>query len=175
MQLYKQKQTPTKTQLLAIPSGSRGTRATLKIMSRLVSQGKTRYPVRDLALKIVRRNGNKDYIGEVKSIHAWVKKNIRYVKDIRGIETVQTPEKTIEIGQGDCDDHSVLVATLLETIGHMTRFKAIGFAPNIFQHVYAETMLGPQTKNMWIAVETTEPWPLGKAAKDPVSTIVVFN
>lgn len=144
-------------------------------MQRLVRAGKKYYPLRELALSIVKHNGSKDYIGEVKSVQAWVRRNIRYVKDIRGIETVQSPQKTLEIGQGDCDDHSVLVATLLETIGHMTRFKAIGFIPGIFQHVYTETKLGSKSKNMWIAVETTENWPIGKAPKNPIEKMVVYN
>lgn len=173
MHLYQTTQTPTTTQLLAIPNGPPGTRQTLKLMRRFVIEGKKYYPLRKLALSIVRRNGNKDYIGEVKSISSWVKRNIRYVKDIRGIETIQTPQKTLEIGQGDCDDHSVLVSTLLECIGHMTRFVAIGFMPGTFQHVYTETKLGPKSKNMWIAVETTEPWPVGKAAKNPVEKMIV--
>lgn len=159
---------------MEIPGGSQGTRATLKIMARLVKKGKRDHRLRELALSIVKRNRNKDYVGEVKSIHEWVKKNIRYVRDIRGIETVQTPQKTLEFGQGDCDDHSILVATLLETIGHMTRLKAIGFMPDSYQHVYTETKLGPKSKNMWIAVETTEPWKLGKAAKNPVAIMIEY-
>lgn len=165
---------PIKTQLLAIPGGSRGTRATLRIMVTQVKRGKRDHALRELALKIVRGNRNKDYVGEVKSVHAWVKRNIRYVKDIRGIETIQSPQKTLELGQGDCDDHSVLVSTLLETIGHMTRFVAIGFMPGIFQHVYTETKLGAKSRNMWIAVETTEPWPIGKAPKHTAEKMIVY-
>ena len=65
--------------------------------------------------------------------------------------------QTMEFGQGDCDDQSVLVASLLESIGHPTRFIAIGFGPANYQHVFAETKVG----NKWLPVETTEDWPLG--------------
>lgn len=159
---------------MEIPPGARGTKSTLKLMRRLVIDAKRRYNIRKLTLSIVKNNANKDYIGEVKSIHRWVKNNIRYVKDIRGIETLQTPEKTVEIGQGDCDDHAILVATMLEVIGHPARLKAIGFMANTFQHVYTETKLGAKTKNMWIAVETTEPWPLGKAPENPTEKMIVY-
>lgn len=92
------------------------------------------------------------------NIHRFVRDRIRYVKDIKGVETLQSPEKTLEIGQGDCDDKSVLVGALLESIGHPVRFKAIGFIPGVFSHVLPETKIGSK----WIAVETTEPWPLGR-------------
>lgn len=149
--------TPTTAQLMAIPSGEEGTRQTLKLMSGLVKDGKKSLPVRLLALRLVENNQQKNWLGEVRNIHAFVRDRIRYVKDIRGVETLQTPEKTLEIGQGDCDDKSTLVASLLESIGHPTRFVAVGFRGAGFAHVLVETKIG----NKWVAVETTEPVELG--------------
>ena len=40
---------------------------------------------------------------------------------INGVETVQTPLRTLENEAGDCDDKSLLTATLLETFGFSTR------------------------------------------------------
>lgn len=162
---------PTMAHLMAIPDGKRGTLQTLKIMRQLTRQGKKSLAVRQLALSIVRRNNGKDWVGEVRNVQRWVKRNIRYVKDIRGVETVHTPEKMIEIRQGDCDDQAILVASLLESIGHPTRFAAVGFMPGSFSHVYAETKIG----NKWFPVETTEPWPLGKGPKNVISKLVVYN
>jgi transglutaminase-like putative cysteine protease len=125
-------------------------------MSGLVKSAKSTLPVRLLALRLVRRNGQKDWPGEVRDIHAFVRDGIRYVKDVRGVETLQTPEKTLELGQGDCDDKSTLVAALLESIGHPTRFVAVGFNGQ-FAHVLVETKIGTK----WVAVETTEPVAVG--------------
>ena len=152
--------TPSKTTatLLAIPDGPAGTFATLKLMRRLVQRYKKKLPLRQLALSIVRNNAPKDYRGEIHSLWRFVKQNIRYVKDIKGIETIQTPDKTLEFGQGDCDDQSVLLATLLEAVGHHTRFVALGFSPlPRYDHVLVATKMG----NQWVPLETTEPWPFG--------------
>lgn len=147
----------TTSQLLAIPGGDAGTAATLKIMRRLVREAKKTLPVRQTALSIVQNIPPKNWHREVAEIWNFVNSQIRYVRDINGVETLQTPEKTMEFGQGDCDDQSVLIASLLESIGHPTRFIALGFGPANYQHVFAETKIG----NRWIPVETTEDWPLG--------------
>lgn len=73
------------------------------------------------------------------------------------VERIQTADKTLELAAGDCDDKSILLASMLEALGHPTRFMAIGFEPNVFTHVYVETKIG----NDWIPLETTEPVPMG--------------
>jgi len=152
---------PTKTALLAIPNGAAGVRATLKIMRGMVLHSKRHYRLRELALELVDGLRQKDFAGEIKALHGFVQNQIRYVKDINGIETLQTPEKTLDIGQGDCDDKSSLLATLLEVAGHPARFVAVGFSPGRFSHVYVETKVG----RAWVPLETTEPWPAGKGPK----------
>lgn len=147
----------TTSQLLAIPGGDAGTIVTLKIMRRLVRDAKKTLPVRQTALSLVRNTSQKNWYREVAEIWRFVNNNIRYVRDVNGVETLQTPEKTMEFGQGDCDDQSILIASLLESIGHPTRFIAIGFGTAGYQHVFAETKVG----NKWMPVETTEDWPLG--------------
>lgn len=143
--------------LARIPDGVDGTKATLKIMRQFVREYKRSLPVRELALSLIRDlPGHKNWVGQIKRIHHFVQKRIQYVRDIRGIETVQTPLVTIQTGQGDCDDQSVLLAALLESIGHPTRFVAIKqnrFGP--FVHVYTETKIGSK----WYPLETTEQMP----------------
>lgn len=127
-------------------------------MRDLTRQARTRLPVLDLARSLVRHLPDKDWPGEVAALHAFVRDKIRYIKDVNGIETIATPEKTLEYGQGDCDDQSVLLASLLESIGHPARFVAIGsHSPFSYNHVFTETKIGPR----WVPVETTEPVDMG--------------
>lgn len=140
-----------------IPNGNAGIRATLKIMSSLVKTAKSAMPIRELALSLTSDLPQKDYVGELKRIHRFVRDNIRYIKDIHGVETIQTPEQTLRLGAGDCDDKSTLVASLLESIGHPTRFLAVGFSSDKVSHVLVQTKIG----NKWIAVECTEPVDIG--------------
>lgn len=157
--------------LQAIPDGKEGTIATLKIMRELVRAGKKSLPVRQLAVELTNGHRQKDWVAELKALHRFVRDKIRYVKDIRGVETVQTPDASLKIGAGDCDDKSVLLASLLESIGHPTRFVAIGFAPDDFAHVYVESRIG----NVWVPAETTEPVEIGWSAPNPVSRLIMYN
>jgi transglutaminase-like putative cysteine protease len=146
-----------RTTLLAIPDGIEGTRATLKIMGQLARDGKRSNIIRDLALQIVQKCPGKNWACEVNAIQEWVKRNIRYIRDIRGIETLHDPVTLLKLRQGDCDDQSILVAALLESIGHPAQFVALSFRPGEFAHVYTETLMGRR----WVSVETTEPVKVG--------------
>lgn len=145
--------------LREIPEGAAGTRATLQYMRQLVRQYKKELPIRQLALSIIDRvRGHKDFSAQVRAIHSYMQNNIQYVKDINGVETLATPIKTLEYRKGDCDDQSVLIASLLESIGHPTRFVAIKMKPfGPYVHVFTETKIGAK----WVPVETTEKWRCG--------------
>ena len=148
-----QLESPAVATLSLIPSGAAGINETLRVMRALTREGKKNLRVRETAGAQTKSCQQKDYSCEVRTLHAFVRDSIRYLGDINGVETVQAPQKTLEYGYGDCDDKSVLLASLLESIGHPTRFVAIGFAPGVFEHVYVETLIGTR----WIALETTEP------------------
>jgi hypothetical protein len=145
--------TPTNVQLGFIPDGVAGITETLREMSRLAKDGKKSFPVRSRALGIISGCNQKDYSCEVRKLHAFVRDNIRYTLDIHNVETIQSAAKTLEFGAGDCDDKSILLASMLGAIGHPTRYVAIGFEPNVYSHVYVETKIGAN----WIPLETTEP------------------
>lgn len=156
--------------LQAIPSGKEGIRATLKIMGKLVKDYRRNRTVRELALHLVRHLQQKNFYGEVEAIHHFVKEKIRYVKDIKNVETLQSPLQTLRLKAGDCDDKSILVASLLESIGHPTRFLAVGFKANSLSHVFVQTKIG----NKWVSVECTEPVALGWTPKN-VKNIMIHN
>jgi len=113
----------------------------------------------------------KDWMGEIRALTHFVRDRIRYVRDINGVETVHTAEKILEQGQGDCDDKSILLASLLEAIGHPTRFVAVGLKPHRFSHVYVETKVG----NKWLPLETTENVAIGWSPPNVKSKMIIFN
>jgi hypothetical protein len=157
--------------LQAIPDGKAGTVATLKIMRDVVKSGKKSLVVRNTAISLIGELPQKDWFNENKILHRFVRDEIRYVKDIRGVETVQTPDVTMQIKAGDCDDKSVLLAALLESIGHPTRFVAIGFAPDDYVHVMVESRIG----TAWVPLETTEPVEMGWYPKNVKARLVINN
>lgn len=133
--------------------------ATLTRMVKLTKGSKTNAQIIQQARRIVAPVPAKDWFGEAEAIQNWVRDNIRYTRDPYGVETLQTPEVTLSERQGDCDDQSVLVGALLSGIGHPVRYRAVSVKqyPNTLCHVYTETKIG----SAWVAVETTENWPLG--------------
>ena len=127
-------------------------------MRNTVREARSHYPLIELARRITQHLPQKDFTGEVRAIHQYVRDNIRYVRDPDGLELVQTPEETLRVRAGDCDDKSVLAATLLNATGHRVRFRAVGLnARGQYQHVFPETRIGTR----WVSVETTEPVDLG--------------
>lgn len=151
--------TQTRQREIALAGGLQGIADTLRFMNQAVDQYKTHPQIRELALSLTRGLAQKDYAGETKRLFDYVQKRIRYVRDINGVETLQTPPKTLEYGAGDCDDKAMLLATLLQSLGHDTRFKAMGMRPGSLSHVSVETKLGDR----WVNLETTEPVALGWA------------
>lgn len=154
--------------LQGIPEGRAGVKKTLDVMADLVNQSKKTPHIREFARSYVQDLSQKDIYGEVKRLFLFVRDNIRYIKDIRGIETLHTPEKILEQKAGDCDDKSVLIAALLESIGYECRFVAVAFKSNNFTHVFTQVKL----RGKWISLETTEPWAMGKAAPGIKETLI---
>lgn len=138
-----------------------GTRETLKQMRELVRKYKTHPLVFLLARKLIEGLPQKAFTEEAKAIHKFVRDEIRYVKDVHGVETLQSPDKTLQLRAGDCDDKSTLTASLLQSIGHPVRFVVVGNEPGRFSHVFVETKI----RNKWYPVETTEPWKFGEVKR----------
>lgn len=163
---------PRKSFLSGIAPGESGTRQTLRLMRQYVQQYKKAGLIRDAAVSLIAHLRPKDWISEISALHAYVRDHIRYTKDIHGVETLQTPLVTLDNQVGDCDDKSTLLASLLESVGHPTRFIAAGYkSPGSYSHVYVETRVG----NRWIPLDPTMAYPIGRIPAIPVARMVVHN
>jgi transglutaminase-like putative cysteine protease len=137
-----------------LPPGEPGTRATLHAMRELVKRFKTAGQVRETALALIQGLPPKAYAQEVRALFEYVRDAIRYVRDIHGVETLQTPVATLELEAGDCDDKATLLAALLQSIGHPTRFVAEGYrSPGHYSHVYLQTRVG--RPGQWLSLDPT--------------------
>ena len=148
------------TQIRTIRSGRGGTSDTLNIMRRLVKAGRKNPLIRQTALDVVRPVDERNWKGEIIALQEFVKKRVRYTRDPVDVECVQEPWVTLQQGQGDCDDSAILLASLLETVGHPTKLRAISMNPlrkNQFCHVLVMTRVG----DAWLSAETILDVPLG--------------
>jgi len=148
---------PQTQTLCAIPDGIGGIKATLAHMTAYVREYKKNPDVRALARSLVSYLVEKDFRAEVALIFDYVQKNIRYLQDIADVETLQTPLITMQYEAGDCDDKATLLAALLESIGHKTRFVAAGFNGGDIEHVFVETLIA----NIWVPLDPTENYDMG--------------
>lgn len=158
---------------MGIPQGVPGVKTTLKLMQTLVRNYKKSPKIRQAALDILASAGleQKDYSGEVKALFDFVRDRIRYVRDIRNVETINTPDSILDNAAGDCDDKALLLAAMLESVGHPTGFRAVGFRPGAFSHVLALTRIGPK----WVPLDATEPAQMGWQPSRAVSVLDVYN
>jgi hypothetical protein len=141
-------------ELAEIPSGLRGTDATVEKIFHLVRQDLLNPELRLFATDILNRAGtrSKAHLAEVRALFRYVGHNIRYQKDPVGIETVQAPLVTLKIGAGDCDDLSGLLIGLALSIGVSIRVRVVGYSKDDFTHIWPEFFV----EGKWWPADATE-------------------
>lgn len=154
---------------MALANGTTGIYQTLAAMRQMVNHCKTDPQIRQAATSTVFLTPEKDEIAEVRAVFEFVRDRIRYVKDIYGVETLSTPDKTLEGMIGDCDDQTTLLAAMLEAIGYPTRFVIAGYSGRDFEHVYLQVWI----QGHWISLDPTEHHPLGWEPPDP--TVIAYE
>ncbi|SMO92980.1 Transglutaminase-like superfamily protein [Fodinibius sediminis] len=122
-----------------------GIEGVLELASQLVTKYTGRENIRELALKITRRvprninTGLPDLrnIDQIAgAIYKWITSNINYVRDPWNIERIQSPDVTIRQKAGDCDDHAILSAALLQSLGIQTGFRIVSRTGRTYDHIY---------------------------------------
>ena len=153
-----------------LSGGSLGTSQTLQEMRKLSRAGCRDPVIIQLASQLVRDVPQYDRKGEIIALHGFVRDAIRYTSDPIDFELVRTPRAVLEMGVGDCDDKSILLASLLRCIGRPARFVAVQMRGQCcFSHVYVETPMGRR----WICLETIKPVPAGWQPAGVVKRMVV--
>ncbi len=77
--------------------------------------------VRELATGLAIKYPGEYNIYQVCAIFDYIKENIQYVSDPRGVDQWSAPDSTLKIGAGDCDDYAIVLASMVESIGGTTR------------------------------------------------------
>ena len=124
--------------------------------------------MRKLALKITSGCPERDGRCEAEAIYHYVKKNVRYSGDIapikfpsgevEGIDLYQSARRTLEFGAGDCDDSSVLIATLLSLNGITARLRVMTERKgDEWSHVLPLAGLPKTEPTEWVSVDATLP------------------
>lgn len=147
---------PPPSQLLSIRSGDAGVTDTLKLMAQIARQYKVHPLIRQTAARISAANcDGRDELCVAGALQNWVRSNIRYTQDVLNVETLQSPDYTLQEGYGDCDDQSMLVASLLLAVSIPAGYCAVGTNGEPFSHVFAVAILRQHTQIVQVPLETT--------------------
>ncbi|NJO61715.1 MAG: transglutaminase domain-containing protein [Richelia sp. RM2_1_2] len=155
-----------------IPKGYLGTQKTLKHIKALIRAGAKDFYVRQKAIDILLANNiqPKNYLGEIKALFKWVQRNIRYTKDPFRVEMLHSAVRMLQLRAGDCDDMTILLGAMLESIGHPVRLVLTGpdpKRPRLFTHIYLDV----NYKGRWISLDATMPYTMGWAPQTFVKKV----
>jgi hypothetical protein len=150
---------PIRSYSLPLPKGDAGVELTVRLMnSKIQGEEGSRHPgVRAFAIDATRKAEDRDDWQQAQALFQAVKRKIRF----RGEqdETVQTPWLTLQLGAGDCDDHTTLLVALLRSLGIPARIQTIALdQTKQFEHVF--TMVGVRDHGRvaaWLPLDTTVP------------------
>lgn len=156
-----------------IATGENGTDQTVKEIGSLINASRTNQNLRFKAMEIIGAAGANSYDqeGVARALYNWIQQNINYVFDPAGIETIQSPEITLKIRGGDCDDHTILYSALAQSVNLPVRIVVTGENKDRFKHIYPETQIGGR----WVASDTTGRVPFGRRRDMGVNKIYNTN
>jgi transglutaminase-like putative cysteine protease len=115
----------------------------------------TTQDIKQIADKIVTLSCKETHkVCNAKAIFYFVQSNFNYLNDPLAFEYFKTPQESFNAQAGDCDDASILLSSLLQSIGLQTRFV---YVPG---HVYVQVRM-PEAKSSykdeddWINLDAT--------------------
>jgi len=100
----------------------------------------------------------KDEECEINRLWEFVVLNVRYVYDPLEVDFFATAKQTLMAGGGDCDDVTILFATLAEAIGFPAAARVISTPDNPDEWVHVYVLIGHNSKDhpkWWIPLDPT--------------------
>lgn len=146
-----------------ISNGVKGTAQTIEIMQKMVASYKRNDTIRELVGRILNpKDGSrpcqsKDYYCYAKKLYEWVRDNILYAYDPANVEYIESPERVLKNGIGDCDSQDMLLASMFEQVGLNAQFVTIMADPtrtDEFTHVYLRVQI---PKLGWVVADPIMP------------------
>lgn len=101
---------------------------TLKEIPAMISRNAVLPATRALALRMIDEYASPEHdrVAEFYAIAEGVKKRIRYTRDPHGVELLQDLGDALATGAGDCDDYTIALGSLYQSVGFPVRIKVVG-------------------------------------------------
>jgi len=152
---------PKQVSITEIPEGIEGTKMTVEEMAKEAEKGALNWTVISITREITKNKKSRDYEAIADEIFWWVKKNIKFNRDPVPAELIQSPEMTIKVKTGDCDDMVILLDSMMQSVGIPTRYVTISYLPDAkddYTHVYLEALVSKENqKAKWKPYDASVP------------------
>lgn len=161
---------------LPLERGERGTLASVKVIRDLIRQGRISPAVRGTAEQLLSGYGiaERDQFAEAETLFDFVRDRLRFTRDPVNVEQVTTAEGLLfDTRCGDCDDHVILLGSLLESVGIPVRLKIVRkHSSGPWKHIYLEAWIS----NRWLPLEpTNKKQPIGWEVPHGDSFVVAID
>ncbi len=89
----------------------------------------------------------------LRKLFEWVCSNVKYTMDPDGHEKVNTPERTMRDGFGDCKKMTTLIAAVLARVGIPCYLKVISYNGITYEHIYVVVPYPADNSKTYIVVD----------------------
>jgi len=125
-------------------------------IEREINVGKRSPNVRQIAADALKGVPPRQWERSAKALFKWTRDNIRYTLDPHGVELFQSADRSAQVGIGDCDDQSIVLSSLLMSVGIPVRLRVIGLkGQDKFQHIYVLAGLPPHRPTKWLPLDAS--------------------
>ena len=133
---------------------------------KLIREGRVNPRIREAAIGAVRAAGIPftAYPLVVRTIAQFVRQNVMYVSDPPRVDEVYPALKVLDLGGADCEDQTVLAASLLESLNLNLPVKVVIISKTgrLWDHVFLRAGYPPDNPVHWVSVDTTISPPSGR-------------
>lgn len=121
--------------------------------------------IRERTVRLLEGLTDNDLRGQVDRVASFVRRSVIYVRDPQGGEYVISPIRMLDqidlngFTAGDCDDHVMLLNTMLGSIGFETRFTGVKInKSDRYNHVISMIKLGNDWMQLDPCVKSGKPY-----------------
>lgn len=128
-------------------------------MRAMVNDSKIQSPIIETAQSLIGLTPQHNPRTEVETLFKFARDEVRYMRDVHGVETLTEPVYVLQRLSGDCDDKATLLGALLEAVGYPVRFVLAGYTPGLreYEHVYLQALVDDE----WITLDPSVEQPMG--------------
>jgi len=117
--------------------------------------------VRRIASEIAGALSETSYEKLVMALGEWVKENVAYVRERKGVDFFQPASYTLLRGAGDCEDMTILIGGMAKALGFPVKFRVSSPDGVNWRHIYPLVGVPPGRPRKWIVLDATLPAPIG--------------